>query len=358
MAILRIPALIDPHVHMVEMNRTSWQLFAKQAMRSGYAALQIMPDLDPPIIDKLSLAHFSQITKATAIPFFLTAAATPNNIEEIKKLRAVSAIKVWLGTGPEDLVVTKEEELRQILLATDKVVMIHAEDEYTLLKNFDFGRQELSLEKHAQIFNQAAAIRATVKAITAAKETGRRVYLCHVSTGAEVELIRKAKSRGIRIYAEVAPHHLFLAEADNERLGIFGKVNPPLRSQEDQDTLWAAIADGTIDTIGSDTYNFSQDEKNRPYEESPTGLPNLELVLPLLVTAVRQGKLTMQRLVELTSTNPARIFSIPKPTRSLFIDVDTPRIYRPHLSDWHPYQTDQLVGWPIRQQDDRYRTHR
>jgi dihydroorotase len=358
MAILRIPALIDPHVHMVEMDAKGWQRVATLAMRAGYAALQIMPDLDPPIIDKLSLAHFSQITKTTAIPLYLTAAGTSKNVEELKQLRTVKAIKVWLGTGPEDLVVTKEEELRQILLSTEKVVMIHAEDELTLLKNFDQGNHELSIIRHGEIFNMTAAMRATVKAITAAKETGRKVYLSHISTGEEIELIRKAKEKGIRIYAEVAPHHLFLTSEDNERLGIFGKVNPPLRSKEDQDALWEAINDGTIDTIGSDTYNWSQEEKNQHYEEAPTGLPNLEVTLPLLITAVREKKLTLQKVIELTSINPAKIFGIPKPTRSLFIDVDTPRPYQPKLHNWHPYEFEKLVGWPIRQQENRDRTHK
>lgn len=358
MAILRIPALIDPHVHMVSSQKSEWQLFAKQAMRSGYAGLQIMPDLDPPITDKLTLAHFSQIAQTTTIPLYLTVAGTPENSNELKKVRTAQAVKVWLGTGPEELVVTKEEELRQILLATDKVVMVHAEDEFTLLKNFDHGNRELSLGRHSQIFNPAAAIRATVKAITAAKETGRRVYLCHISTGEEIELIRKAKSKGIRLYAEVAPHHLFLTEEDNDRLGIFSKVNPPLRSVEDQAALWDAVRDGTIDTIGSDHFNWNRADKDIPYEESPTGLPSLELTLPLLISAVRDKKLTMQRVVELTSTQPARIFSIPKPTRSLFIDVDTPRRFRTKLHDWHPYDVERLVGWPIRMQDDRYPAQR
>lgn len=358
MAILRLPALIDPHVHMTDSDQTSWQHFAKHAQRVGYAALQVMPDLDPPVIDKLSVAHFTQAAKSTVIPFHLTVAGTPNNIDTLKQLRTITAVKVWLGTGPEDLVVTKEEELRQILLATDKVVMIHAEDETTLLRNFDLGNQELTLERHAEIFNKAAAIRATVKAITAAKETGRRVYICHISTGEEVALIRQAKARNIRVYAEVAPHHLFLSEEDLERLGTRGKVNPPLRSHEDQQALWEALVDGTIDTIGSDTYNWELEEKEQSYDEAPSGLPNLELTLPLLLTAVKEKRLEMQRVIELTSTNPAKIFSIPKSTRSLFVDMDTPRPYYPRLHSWHPYNVDRLVGWPIRQIDSRYPTHR
>ena len=353
MAILRIPALIDPHVHMVESDRKSWREFAHVAKKAGYVAIQVMPDLEPPLLDKLSAAHYSHLTKGSSVRFYITAAATPNNIEAIKQLRTVSAIKVWLGTGPEDLVITKEEQLRQVLLSTDKVVMIHAEDETTLLRNYDYGSHELTLERHSEIFDKTAAVRATVKAITAAKETGRRIYLCHVSTAEEVELVREAKAKHIRVYAEVAPHHLFLTEDDLERLGTLGKVNPPLRTYDDQKALWQAINNGTIDTIGSDTYAWWQAEKYLPYDEAPSGFPNLDLTLPLLLTAVKQKRISLEKVVTLTSTNPAKIFKIPKPNRSLFVDLDNPRPVVPRLNDWYPYDQKELVGWPVRQVEEQ-----
>jgi dihydroorotase len=306
-----------------------------------------MPDLDPPLSDRMSLAHYKAMVARSNPIFHLTATATRENIEEIKLLHDISAIKVWLGTGPEDLVITKEEELRQILCSTDKVVMIHAEDETTLLRNYDYNDRELSIDSHADIYDRWTAVRATIKAITAAAETGRRVYLCHISTGEEVDLVRRAKSRQIRVYAEVAPHHLFLTEDDLERLGTLGKVNPPLRAKEDQKALWSAIADGTIDTIGSDTFAWSKHEKEVDYGNSPSGLPNLELTLPLLIRAIKEKRLSLQRAIELTSTNPARIFSIPKPVRSLFVDIDTPRRLITQLTDWQPYPFENLVGWPI-----------
>lgn len=352
MAIIRIPALIDPHIHAVESSKASWQQLAQVAQRVGYGALQIMPDLDPPLTDKITLAYYRELTDKTTIPLFFAQAGTPTNIEDIKQAKGASAIKVWLGTGPEDLIVTKEEDLRQILLATDKVVMIHAEDETTLLQNYHYGQHELSLERHAEIFNRATAIRATIKAITAAKETGRRVYICHISTAEEVELIRQAKAKGIRVYAEVAPHHLFLNENDLDRLGLLGKVNPPLRQASDQQALWEGITDRTIDTIGTDTSSWYQTEKEVAYEDAPSGLPNLEITLALLLTAVKERRLTLSRVVELTSLNPGRIFSIPRPNRSLFVDLDNPRAFKPQLSDWHPYNVDQLVGWPVRQKDE------
>lgn len=353
MAILRIPALIDPHVHPIDNDLQSWRQLARAARSAGYAAIQLMPDIDPPITDKLSLAHYGRYTKQAAIPLYLAAAGTPQNSQAIKQLHNITAVKVWLGTGPEDLIVTKEEELRQLLLSTDKVVMIHAEDETTLLRNYDSGNQELSMARHPLIFDRTAAIRAAVKAITAAKETGRRIYLCHISTGEEVEIVRQAKAKGIRVYAEVAPHHLFLTEDDVTQLGVLGKVNPPLRTAADQEALWEGINNGTIDTIGSDTHLWQEKEKEGEYAESPAGLPNIELVLPLMLTAVKEKRLTLNRAVELLSTNPARIFGIPKPTRSLFVDMDNPRPATIEATDWHPYPVTHLVGWPIRETEEQ-----
>lgn len=349
MAILRIPALIDPHVHLVTNDPQSWRQLARVAARIGYAGLQVMPDLDPPVIDQLTVAHYSQLASRTAIPLYLTVSASASNLDDLKRIQKVTAVKVWLGTGPEELIVGTEEELRQILLSTDKVVMVHAEDELTTLRNYDLASKDLSMSTHGQIYNRKSALRATVKAIAAAKETGRRVYLCHVSTGEELELIRQAKGRGIRLYTEAAPHHLFLTKDDVKRLGTKAKVNPPLRSKEDQRALWEALGDGTIDTIGSDHHNWLLEDKTSSYNQTPSGLPNLELTLPLLLSAVGDNKLTLRRVTELTSTNPARIFKIPKPTRSVFVDMDNPRPLRTELTNWQPYDLERLVGWPVRQ---------
>lgn len=349
MAILRIPTLIDPHVHLPTLNRAMGQKIARIAQQIGYAGLQIMPDLNQPITDQSTLGKYRQMLSHSAIPLYLTVAATNDNLDQIKRLRTVRAVKVWLGTGPLELVIEKEEQLKQILLSTDKIVMVHAEDELVVMRNFETNNYSLNMLNHERIYSRQSAIRATVKAIAAAKETGRRIYICHISTGEEVELIRQAKQQGIRVFAEVAPHHLFLTNRDLKRLGKLAKVNPPLRSQEDQTALWRAINDGTIDTIGSDNYPWNWIDKHGSYNDVPTGLPNLELTLPLLLSAVSEKKLSLKQAIALTSVNPARIFKIPRPTGSIFVDMDNPHPIRTRLANWHPYESKPLVGWPLKQ---------
>lgn len=356
MAILRIPTLIDPHIHPIENNLQSWRDLANQAKVAGYGAIQLMPDIEPPLIDKVSQNHYYQRTKKLSIPTYLAAAGTAENCQDLKQLRRISAVKVWLGTGPEELIVYKDEDLRQIMLSTDRVVMVHAEDETTQLRNYEINGDDPSPESHQTIFDRRSALRATVKAITAAKETGRRVYLCHISTGDELELIRQAKAKGIRVFAEAAPHHLFLTENDLERLLSLGKVNPPLRTPEDQKALWEALVDGTIDTIGSDTHLWSERDKRPEDPDGPPGLPNLKLTLPLMMSAVKQGKITFVRAIQLLSTNPARIFSIEKPSGNLFIDMDNPRPSAASSLGWQPYDIERLIGWPVRTYHDQLRT--
>lgn len=348
MAILRIPTLIDPHIHPIDNNLQSWRDLANQAKAAGYGAIQLMPDMEPPLVDKFSQNHYYQRTKKLSIPTYLAAAGTTDNCQDLKQLKRISAVKVWLGTGPEELIVYKDEDLRQIMLSTDRVVMVHAEDETTQLRNYEINGDDPNQESHQAIFDRRSALRATVKAITAAKETGRRVYLCHISTGDELELIRQAKAKSVRIYAEAAPHHLFLTDKDLDRLGPLGKVNPPLRTAEDQKALWEAVIDGTIDTIGSDTHVWAEPKKRTVDHDGPPTLPNLKLTLPLMMSAVKEGRITFVRAIQLLSTNPARIFSIEKPTGSLFIDMDNPRPTIAGRREDQPYDIEKLVGWPIR----------
>lgn len=347
MAILRVPALIDPHFHLSTVPESQWSAIFQTAYRAGYDALQIMPDLKRVVTSVAQLNRLAKLSFSTPLHLHWTAAATGDNVERLQPLREASALKVWLGMGPENVIVEQEELLRRIILSTEKLVMIHLEDEATLLRNYQSGQPELSMSDHGRLFDQRSATRALIKALTAAKTSQRRIYLCHLSTKSDIELVRAAKREGIRVIAEVAPHHLFLNELAVERLGVLAKVNPPLRSSADQEALWQAIADGTIDTIGSDSYCWQRQDKIDDYSSVPPGLPNYELTLPLLLTAVKQGRLTLARFIELTSTNPARVFQLPPPKRSLFVDMDTWRPIATRRANWQPYAERQLVGWPV-----------
>ena len=146
-----------------------------------------------------------------------------------------------------------------------------------------------------------------------AKETGARVEIAHVSTPQAMELIKNAKQSGMDVYAETCPHYLFLNEDDLEKFGPFAKCNPPLRRQELVDKLWNYVNDGTVDYIGSDHSPFLYEEKTRGLQDifaAVSGFPGVDLRLPLMLNAVTEGKIKLEKVIELVCVNPAKVFGI------------------------------------------------
>ncbi|KKS13117.1 MAG: Dihydroorotase [Candidatus Magasanikbacteria bacterium GW2011_GWA2_41_55] len=189
------------------------------------------------------------------------------------------------------------------------------------------------------------------QAIELAKKYGTRLYICHVSTAEELEIIKQAKKQGVKIYAEATPHHLFLNESAYEKLGTLAQMNPPLRSPTDCAALWQGIGDGTIDTIGSDHAPHTLEEKSELYPASPSGVPGIETTLPLLLTAHRAGKITLEKIIELTRGNPQKIFNLPKNNDQIIVDINMEKeVKNANLKTkcgWSPFAGWKLVGWPI-----------
>jgi len=167
-----------------------------------------------------------------------------------------------------------------------------------------------TIQNHNVLRNRKAAISGTKLILDLGKEIGNYVYLCHISTWEEVELIRQAKHENEKIFCEVTPHHLVLTETILNRTGNLGKVNPPLRTQKDNLALLEAIKDGTIDCLGSDHAPHNLTEKLLSYETAPAGFPGLETAIPMTLRFVTKGSISLERFSELISGNAARIFNI------------------------------------------------
>jgi carbamoyl-phosphate synthase/aspartate carbamoyltransferase/dihydroorotase len=179
-----------------------------------------------------------------------------------------------------------------------------------LLAHFQAWPGERPIAVHAEGLSAAIAI-------GLARSFGRKLHICHVSRADEMALIRAAKESGADLTCEVTPHHLFLTEADARRLGVYGQMKPPLAGEEDQATLWAYL--DTVDCIATDHAPHTREEKEG--ENPPPGVPGLETMLPLLLTAVAEGRLSLERLVELTHEAPLRIFGLPEPEEA-WVEVD------------------------------------
>ena len=310
---LILPGLIDVHVHLREPGGEHKEDFftgSQSALAGGITTVMAMPNTYPPLVtfDQWSIAQQTADRKSLC-DVFLYAGASSEHINELARLQtAVPALKLYMDQTYGPLRVQGLAQLMAVARAwhPDKIIAVHAEGE-----------------------SVAVAI-----ALSAA--LNRRVHLCHISRKEEIELIAAAKANGLPITCEVTPHHLFLTEADAQRLGSLGDMRPLLAEQRDVDALWEHI-NTTIDCIASDHAPHTLEEKQS--DNPPPGVPGLESSLPLMLTAAAQGRLTYERLIELMYHNPRRIFSLSKQSET-WVEVDP--LARYTFPD-HPLYTK--CGW-------------
>lgn len=359
-----LPALIDPHVHFRvpgAEHKENWVSGAQAAVRGGVTTVIDMPNNNPNcttfdcLLDKHRLIQ-QQIQEA-GIPlrYYLYFGADRRHLKEIPKAKGHAiGIKVFMGSSTGNLLIDDKnalEEIFKIAADHDLLVSVHAEDEETIRqKKAQLGQgQDPSL--HSKIRCRTAASIAVGNAIALADKYRVRLCILHVSTKEEMELIRQAKAQGLSVYAEAAPHHLFLSSAAYAKWGGRVQVNPPLRETDDQAALWQGINDGTVDFIGSDHAPHTLEEKGRPYGQCPSGIPSIELLLPLLLNAVSEGKLHLPALVKLTRTNIEKIFRLPPHDDIVLVQLDRKCEVRDDQlktkCQWSPYAGQSLTGWPI-----------
>lgn len=289
--IVKLPGLIDTHVHLREPGATQKEDFetgTKAAIAGGYTLVLDMPNNPNPTVSEAALNEKTALATNRIycdLGFHLGVGSHLKggklNIDEFEELKdKVFGLKVYMNhtTGP--LLVEDKEELDLIFSRwpKDKPLMVHAEEE-TL-----------------------------AKAIILAKKHGNKLHVCHVARKIELELIKQAKSEGLPITCEVAMHHLYLTHADEERLGHYAMMRPPLASQEDQDFLWQNL--DSVDIIASDHAPHTKEEKEG--EKVVNGVPGLETSLPLLLQAVSDGRITINDIQRMCHDRPKEIFNIPE----------------------------------------------
>lgn len=299
--LIKLPGLIDPHVHLREPGATQKEDFetgTKTAIAGGFTMVLDMPNNPISTISPEAVQQKMDLAKGRIycdVGFHFGASRESiQYFEEVKN--KVFGLKVYMNQTTGDLLMEDDKVLEAVFSSwpKEKPVMVHAEGE--------------TLQK----------------AIILAKKFDKRLHVCHVSLEKEIEQIRAAKKDGMQISAEVTCHHLFLTNKDIERLGPYGMMKPPLESTEDQGALWQGIMDGTIDMVASDHAPHTKEEKQG--EKPAFGVPGLETTLPLLLTAVNEGHLSIERLIELTSTNPRKIFGAPE-QKDTYVEVGTRESY-------------------------------
>ena len=314
-----IPGLIDPHVHVRDLGQTDkedWLSVSQAAIAGGVTTVFDMPNNKPPTVNLKNLNLKRNVARKSLINYKFNIAVTEHNLDDVKEIldtkpKDVSALKLFLSGSSANEYVENIETIKRIFdisLHYDLPVIIHTELQKCIEK-FQAKVSNPSVLNHNYLRNRECANRGTELVVDLAREIGNPIYIAHTSTAEEIDIIRKNKNKA-KIFCEVTPHHLLLDESILETAGNFGKVNPPIRTKADNLALWQGIADGTVDTIGTDHAPHKISEKSQAYNQAPSGFPGLETVLPLLLNEVNKGNLSIEKLIELTSKNVSKIFKI------------------------------------------------
>lgn len=359
-----LPGLIDPHVHFRvpgQEYKEDWRTASAAAIAGGYTTVIDMPNNIPACVtkerlnDKFEIINTQLKEAAKPLRYHLYFGADRNNFDQIHRVRDdVIGIKVFMGSSTGDLLMDDMSSLHAIFAlarAHDLPVAVHAEDECMLQERAPLFAGSTDFADHSRHRTPEVAAKAASDAIFLSKMYGVRLYILHVSTTNELELIEQAKNDGVDVFAESCPHHLFLNTGAYEVLGGRAQMNPPLRDEAHQAALLAAVKSGVIDTLGSDHAPHTIAEKDQPFGKCPSGVPGIETNLPLLLDAVNRGDLTLKDVLNLSYHGPRRLFNLEANDDVVLVDMKkTQSINEAGLltkCHWSPFADRQLQGWPI-----------
>jgi dihydroorotase len=358
-----LPGVIDTQVHFREPGLThkeDLETGSRAAVMGGVTAVFEMPNTDPlttsaeTLADKVARAHHRM-----HCDFAFFVGGTRENTEdlaELERLPGAAGIKVFMGSSTGALLLEDDDGLRNVLTAIRRRASFHAEDELRLRARRDL-RIEGDARSHPVWRDEVVALTATQRLVRLARETGKRVHVLHVTTRQEIEFLAGHKDVAS---LEVTPHHLTLEAPEcYERLGALAQMNPPVRDAAHKAALWRGLAQGVVDVLGSDHAPHTREEKAKAYPATPSGMTGVQTLVPLMLDHVAAGRLSLLRLVDLTSAGPARLFGIARKGRiAVGYDADLTVVdlkRRETITDrwiasraaWTPYDGVPVTGWPV-----------
>lgn len=357
-----LPGVIDSQVHFREPGHEHKEDLATgtaAAALGGVTAVFEMPNTRPTtttaeaLADKLARAE----GRAHVDHAFYIGAAAENvdELPELERLPGAAGVKLFMGASTGDLLVADDPTIARVLASGRRRIAVHAEDEPRLQDRKHLARG--SAHSHPVWRDAESALIATKRLIALAGAAGRRVHVLHVTTAEEMAFLSQHKDIAS---VEATPQHLTLAAPDcYDRLGSLAQMNPPIRDARHRDALWAAVAGGIVDVIGSDHAAHTIEEKQRPYPESPSGMPGVQTLLPLLLDHLNAGRLSLARLMDLTSAGAARIFGLAAKGRLAvgydgdltLVDLKRREVitgqWLASKSGWSPFEGQEVTGWPV-----------
>lgn len=318
-----IPGVIDDQVHFREpglTHKANIETESRAAVAGGITSFIEMPNTVPQATTQVLLEDKFQIAAKTSYAnYSFMFGGTNDNLEELLKTNSknVAGIKLFLGSSTGNMLVDDEEVLEKIFSSTNMIISVHCEDETTIKNNLDKQKSiygdNIPIKLHPIIRSEEACYISSSKAIALAKKTGARLHVFHLSTAKETELFtNKIPLEEKLITAEVCIHHLCFDDSDYDKKGTLIKWNPAVKTKKDKEALWKALLDDRLDVIATDHAPHTLTEKKQVYTKAPSGGPLVQHGLLAMFEAVKENKITLEKVVEKMCHNPAILFKIEK----------------------------------------------
>lgn len=366
---------IDAHVHFREPGLTHKADMATEslaAVAGGVTSVMDMPNTSPATTSAETLKGKLELAKEKSVAkMSFHIGATNDNVEDICRLITegdeengitpddIAGVKVFMGSSTGNMLVDANDTLDRLFSIKEKPVLVHCEDEATIRENLakavETHGEDIPFREHENIRSRKACIKSSIKALEMAMKHGTRLVLCHISTKEEIQMTRAAKLTNPDIVAETSCNYLWFCNEDYDRLGSRAKCNPAIKGADDRQALIDALANGDIDTIGSDHAPHLPSEKEAPYCKAPSGLPSIQQSLPVLLTIAHDNEIPLTRIAAVFSENASKLYGLDRGRIAKGYDADLVVFDYGQTSEvkvadqfsrcgWTPYEGETLRG--------------
>ena len=360
---LVLPGIIDTQTHFREpgsTDREDLESGSRAAVLGGVTSVFEMPNTNPPTSNLVEFDKKLNLAKNRMhCNYAFYFGATPENVEQLSKLKGLKGccgVKLFAGSSTGKLLVDKEADIEKVISQSDRIVSIHSEDEEILNLRKKFI-QEDDVHSHPEWRNTESAMSSTRRVVKIAERYNKQIHVLHVTTKDEVDFLAMHKKN---VTFEITPQHLTLYAPDcYDKLGTFAQMNPPIRKKEHYDRLWVAVKNSIVDVLGSDHAPHSKEDKKKKYPASPSGMPGVQTILPVMLNHINNEKLSLEKLIKLMCENPCKIFGIKNKgyikqdfdADLTIVDMNKEQIIKNEMiaskCGWTPFNNFTVKGFPV-----------
>ena len=358
-----LPGVIDTQVHFREPGANDAENLesgSRAAIAGGVTSVFEMPNTNPPTS---TFKEFNNKLLAANNRMFCNYAfyfgATPNNMKElalVNTLEGCCGVKLFAGSSTGNLLVSQEKDIEKVISNSSKIISVHSEDENILLSRKKFIK-EGDVNSHPVWRNEECALESTKRVVRIAQKYKKKIHILHITTKQEIDFFKENREN---VTFEITPQHLTLFAPDcYEKLKTVSQMNPPIRSKDHHDRLWEAVENSLVSTIGSDHAPHTKEEKNKKYPLSPSGMPGVQTLLPVMLDHVNKGKLKIEKLIKLVCENPCDLFGIKNKgyikenydADLTIVDMNKEVVIKDNWIEskcgWTPFNNYKVKGFPI-----------